>query len=300
LNQIMGTEANVRILRALCERRAPISAAELARQAHLQRSTVSRALQSLEESQVIDLVGVAPRAQAALRDGVLGRAIRQLFDVERERFDALLDGLKQAANKTAPPPYAVWVGGNVARGVDRPGESITVFLLDTPDRVALTAQRLRADMERVERKLDLTLDVQELTLADLAADAVSDGELRSAIVVVGVPPLGLRARALEGAPKARKRGRIQSHADHDSQLLTRAQSVAAVIGKDPAVIDRAREYIEKRWRDASSGERNELAEWRRILKTASPASVRKILTGSDARSIRLRQTMPFLDVVRHR
>ena len=47
LNGILGTEANVRILRALAESTAPISAAELSRRAQLQRSSVHRALRTL-------------------------------------------------------------------------------------------------------------------------------------------------------------------------------------------------------------------------------------------------------------
>lgn len=290
LNEIMGTEANVRVLRVLAQQNTTLSASELSRRAQLQRSTVSRTLKRLEESGVVQFVGAAPQAQVSLRDGPLGRAIGHLFAAERTRFDALLDGLKRAAASTTPPPISVWIGGRVSLGTDRAGEPIPVYVLDKPDRVAIIAQLIRAQLERLERKLDVTFDVHEFTLADLHTTDIPSHELANAIVVLGVPPNGLQ----EMRQVSR---RIKSHGHHDARGLARGKQIAAAIRKDPSIVERARNYVDKRWRDASPGERKELDEWRRILRTASPASLRKILIGTDERSTRLRQTLPFLGVL---
>lgn len=301
LNDIMGTEANVRVLRVLAERETPTSAAAISRRAQLQRSTVSRALRTLEESGVVEYVGIAPQVQAILRErGPLARAIRQLFDAERARFDALLDGLKNAAARVPSPPMSVWIGGSAALGSDRPGDQLTVYLLDKPDWVAVTAQLLRMDLGRLEKKLDVTIDVQEFTLADLATTDIPHEELSAAIVVLGVPPLSLAQRVRKVMAKAEKRSRIKSHAELDARTLSRAKEVADAIRKDPSVIHRARAYVEKRWHEASPGERKELAEWRRILRTVSPASLRKLLVDTSERATRLRQTLPFLGVLEDR
>lgn len=301
LNDILGTEANVRVLRVLSERQTPTSAADISRRAQLQRSTVSRALKTLEESGVVEYVGIAPQAQAILREhGPLAKAIRQLFDAERARFDALLDGLKRAAARAPSPPMSVWIGGSAALGSDRPGDQLTVYVLDKPDRVAITAQLLRMDLERLEKKLDVTLDVQEFTLADLATTDIPHEELSAAIVVLGVPPVSLAQHVRKVMPKAEKRSRITSHADLDARTLSRAKQIANAIRKDPSIIDRARVYTERRWHDASPGERKELAEWRRILRSASPASLRKLLVDTSERATRLRQTLPFLGVLENR
>lgn len=289
LNHILGTEANVRVLRVLAERRTPISAAELSRQTQLQRSTVSRTLKQLDQLGVIDFTGVAPQAQAVLREpGMLAMAIRQLFDNEKARFDALLSGVQDAAGKLRV--ISAWLGRSIGLGIDQPGDPVAIYVLDKPENVAISGQLLRQSLERLERKLDVTFEINELTLADLAT-TIGPEQLEGTTYLAGVPPIGL----LDSVNRVKRddRRRRTAHSALDDAALARARRIADAIKRDPSLIDQARNYVDKRLRVASKGEKRELDEWRRILK-GSPAAIRKFLVDPRPRAIRLRQTMPFL------
>jgi DNA-binding transcriptional ArsR family regulator len=295
LNGILGTEANVRILRALAESTDPISAAELARRAQLQRSSVHRALKLLAGLGTVSFVGTAPHRQVSLADGSpLTKPIRALFGAERSRYEELLAGLKRAATRIDPPPTAVWVEGSVARGVDQPGDAVIVCVLGNPRDIDEGAEALREAIQSLERKLDVTIEVRGRTLADLEAKSNDLGdELRHAIPIFGIPPMGLLKR-YRGDWEKRN---IRMHGDHDARSLALGKKIADRLAQDPSLIARARAHIRIRWSKASGRERKELEEWRRILDTATPARLRKILSDPGERGTRLRQTLPFLGVV---
>jgi len=295
LNGILGTEANVRILRALAESTAPISAAELARRAQLQRSSVHRALKMLAGLGTVSFVGTAPHLQISLADrSPLTKPIRALFGAERYSYEQLLAGLKRASTRIDPPPTAVWVEGSVARGVDQPGDSVIVCILGNPRNIDHGAEALREAIQSLERKLDVTIEVRGRTLADLEerSNALGD-ELQHAIPILGIPPMGLLKR-YRGDWEKRN---IRMHGDHDARSLALGKKIADRLAQDPSLVARARTQIQDRWSRASGRERKELAEWRRILDTATPARLRKILSDPGERGTRLRQTLPFLGVV---
>jgi DNA-binding transcriptional ArsR family regulator len=291
LNQILGTEANIRVLRVLAERRIPISAAELSRQTQLQRSTVSRTLRQLDELGVIHFSGVAPKAQAIIREhGLLTRALRQLFHAERTRFDRLMEGVRTAASTLRV--MSVWLGRTIGLGVDRIGDPVPIYVLDKPDLVALNAQFLRQSLERLERSIDVTFDVNEVTVADFGTTIGAEA-LEGTTLIAGIPPIDLYDKFTKAGREHRN---ISSHAQHDAAALGRGRRIAAAIKRDPTLVDKARQYIKKRSRVSSSGERRELLEWDRILRNASPAAIRKLLTDTGPRATRLRQTLPFFEL----
>ena len=90
---------------------------------------------------------------------------------------------------------------------------------------------------------------------------------------------------------------IRMHGDHDSRSLALGKWIADRLAQDPSLVARARKQIQDWWSSASGRERKELEEWRRILDTATPARLRKILSDPGERGTRLRQTLPFLGVV---
>ncbi len=295
LNGILGTEANVRILRALAESTAPISAAELARRAQIQRSSAHRALRTLAGLGIVSFVGTAPHLQVSLADrSPLTEPIRALFGAEHARYEALLAGLKRAATRIDPPPIAAWIEGGVARGVDQPGDAVIVCVLGSPRDVGASAESLREAIQSLERKWDVTITVRSRTLADLEAKSndLAD-ELQHAIPVFGIPPMGLLKR-YRGDWEKRN---IRTHGDHDARSLALGKRIADRVARDPSLAARARAQLQDRWSKASRSEQKELAEWKRILDTATPARLRKILSDPGERGTRLRQTLPFLGVV---
>lgn len=296
LNRIFGTEANVRVLRVLSQGSTPLSSSELARRAQLQRSSVHRTLKMLEDAGIVLFVGTGVQRNVALRDdNPLAPGIRQLYSLEGKRFERLIAGVGKAAASLQPPPIAVWIEGRVAQGVDRPNDPVTVGVVDGPRSLPDVVESLRRRLADLERKLDLTIEVRGRTLADI--DTMPPREaaaIEDSIPIVGVPAAGLLMRHQALVPKVRN---LRVHADHDRGARQLGAEVAEALTRDPSLIERARSYTEKRWREASPQERKELDEWRRILRTASPARLRRILTDPGERSKRLRQTLPFLGVL---
>ncbi|MGH7564597.1 MAG: hypothetical protein ACREK5_09275 [Gemmatimonadota bacterium] len=113
------------------------------------------------------------------------------------------------------------------------------------------------------------------------------------IPLSGPPPLVLLEE-----PKERDEsdtGRI--HTDPDRRSLALGRAIADRLSQDPSLIERAREYIERRLKRASSGEKKELHEWKRLLESLSPVQIRRLLVDPGERATRLRQTLPFLEAL---
>lgn len=295
LNQLLGTEANVRVLRVLSDLTTAIAAPEVARRAQLQRSSVHRTLRALEDGGVVEFIGSGSRVQVALRDlSPLAKGIRQLFQVERAHVESLVEGLRKSADALAQKPIAIWIEGPVAQGVDRRNDPVIVTVVDGPRTLADVCEALRRALQRLEKRLDVTIEVRGRTLGEI--DTLSPREaaaLEDSIPLLGVPAAGLLARH-QSLSRIRN---IRVHADHDAGARLLGEEVAEALKRDPSLVQRARAYVERRWRDASPAERKELDEWRRILRSTSPTRLRRILTDSGQRSTRLRQTLPFLGVL---
>ena len=294
LNEILGTEASVRILRVLGSLSAPISTSELAKRTKLQRSSVHRASKTLEETGVVEYVGTGPHLQLILREkNPLTKPIRQLFRTEQSRYEELIAAVKRVAHSLDIPPIAVWVEGSVATSTDKVGDPLVVSVLDNDRSLERTAESLRMKLTRVEQQFDIQIEIRPRTRADLDALSVDDAEmLFEAIPLVGVPPAGMLTR-YQDLWRARN---IRAHSDHDLSALEFGRAIADAVSKDPSLITDARRYIERRWKKASAGERKELAEWKRILTNASPSNLRKLLTAPTERATRLRQTVPFIGI----
>jgi len=292
LNDILGTEANVRVLRVLSQLSAPISATELAKRAQLQRSSVHRATKSLEELGIVEYVGTAAHSQIVLREqNPLAKAIRQIFNAERDQYDGLLTALQKLAESISPPPIAVWLNGAAATGTDRPGEQLVITLVDQARRLHETTELVRKHSERIQKRYDIQIEVRGRTTADLdALDQEEAARLLSDVTLLGLPPGGVLSR-YKALWKARN---IRVHSDHDERALDYGRAVADAITKDPSLIDEARRFINRRWETASARERKELAEWKQILDSSSPARLRKVLVDPGERATRLRQTIPFV------
>lgn len=166
LNDILATEANVRILRALSEAPRPLNAGELARRAQLGRTSVYPALTALDETGIIDRIGERTHRLVQLNERhPLADAIRALFDAERARAAAVMHAIREATNGLTPLPAAVWIeppsAENVVqvRVVDRAGRG--------RDRARDAAERLRDAVVTVERKLGVPIEVSRATRAEL-------------------------------------------------------------------------------------------------------------------------------------
>ncbi len=130
LNTILGTEANVRLLRVLERTHEPMSGAELARETALTPPAVYAALDRLSETGMVERLGLKSRGQFRWNEKhPIASALRSLFAFERGRVERLVEGLKQAASSLSPPPRSVWWYGPSARSEDRLGDPLQVAIV---------------------------------------------------------------------------------------------------------------------------------------------------------------------------
>lgn len=297
LNPILGTEANVRILRLLTDASGPITGAQLAREVGLSPPGAYRALAVLSSRGVVERLGSGSRGLFQLRRShPLARALTALFEAERKRMRNLVDDLRAATSKLRPPPRSVWLYGAVADKSDRAGDPIQLAVVAGSKDIEQVVEALRDRVARLERAHDVRVDLRALTEADIAT--ATDDErhaLASAIVISGIPP----SAVLDWPPGTARHRAHEGQAGHDEHLLQLAAAVAEKVKHDPGVVMRARRYIRRRLPAASSGERKELGEWDRILKTMSAPQLQQFLVDKGETAVRLRQSMPFFEERSH-
>ncbi len=295
----------MRLLRELALTAVPLGVGPLAKRTRLQRAAVRRALMTLIEAGLVDVDGGRSAPQYTLRRAhPLASPLAHLYEAERQRAEALFDAIKQVVHQIAPPPMAAWLEGPVAAGTDEPGDPLIVRVIAPARDLDQAVNAVRSALTPLEAMLDVTLEVIGASPADLTAQRGSDGEwearLCTAQSLVGVPPTAYLPRPEERVTvdaSSRSPNRVRSHADLDAQGLGIARAVAEQLRRDPTLAARALVFVEQRMASASPRERLELEEWARLLRTASPARLRRFLVATGERATRLRQTLPFLGIL---
>jgi hypothetical protein len=291
LNEIFGTQANVRLLRVLALQNTSFTAGELAKRAMLGRTSIYPALHELERVGVIEFIGAGPRKLVQLRGNYpLSRILKKLFRVEARRFDELTTALRKLISAMSRSPISAWID----RGGENPesAETLTLYVVAPPEELNRLTDYLNERLADLERKHDVHIAVHGIMPSELETlHRTSLAMLDAAILLGGVPPVAL----LERSRSTAKTSTIASHGEHDARSRRLAVAIAAKIRRDPGLIAMAEERVKRRAREASPRERRELAEWIRILSTMSPARLRRFLLENSERAIRLRQTLPTLN-----
>jgi hypothetical protein len=143
----------------------------------------------------------------------------------------------------------------------------------------------------IERDCDVPIDLALLTEADLELMSEDDPLRFTKIrLVYGPPP---SAFVNSNFPTG-KRGLPVSHEKVDQRNLQLGELLADEIKKDSSLIPKAREFIERRMKEASPNEERTLREWERILANRSTVNIMRLLRDPGERATRLRQSLPFV------
>lgn len=297
LNEVLGAEANVRLLRALVLGDTPITAGELARRTSLGRTSVYPALNTLELAGIIEFVGAGAHRLVQLRSAhPLSTVLRKLFRAEAQRVDDLISAVRTAAGELRPLPASVWIEGSEFLRTGRPGETLVCYVVAEAAALPKLIDVFSKTLGEIEKRFDVSIEIRGTTRSELTARSGSDTALlQDTLLLAGVPPLGLRPSTIR-APSVSPSDTAKSHPDLDAQARRLSMAIAAKLKKDPSLVRQARRYITERVKVASAGEQRELEEWTRIL--AMPASrLQRFLVEPSERATRLRQTLPFLDLL---
>ncbi len=297
LNYILSTEVNVRVLRVISSSQSPLGKSEVARRAALNPSGVRRSVADLVECGILEPVGVGRRQLVTMRGRhPLAPALKSLFESERDVFAQFLDSLRATVGQLQPPPDSAWIEGPAVQGNDRPRDTIVLGLLASARDVDAIASELDSQTIDIMGKYDVIIEVKRWTAADLAtAPRPQWSREEEVISLLGPPPTSFVQQKSRGVDDGNRRSR--THRDLDCRALTIARAIADRLAEDPSLVSAARDFVARRMRDASPRERNDLDEWQRLLERLSVQQLRNFLVHSGERATRLRQSLPFVEVL---
>jgi hypothetical protein len=290
----LGTEANVRLLRVLVSEGRFLTPAELALRTGLTRAAVYRALARLHRSGVAELGTVGGKRYRFAASHPLAAGLEPLFRVERERCSTVVRALRSAVEALQPAPISAWIERPPAGPRRDQGEPVVVGILDTPAHIDRHVEELQETTVPLQRSQDVTIEVRGWTRADLRAATVPEQERVSR----STPLYGPAAETFAQSPDDVGNEAPAHHGDLESRSLALATEIARRVEADPALIERAREWLGARLAQASASEATELREWDRILRSTTPARLGRLLTAESERAIRLRQSNPFVGVLK--
>lgn len=291
LNELLGTEANVRLLRVLALHPTPFTSGELARRAKLGRTSIYPALRVLERAGVVEHIGAGPQKLVQFRvRHPLSQRLAQLFRAEAQRFDDLTDSLRRLTSARDPRALSAWVD----EAPNGESDVLTLYVVARPEDLDALVEQLNADVADVGRDHDVHIAVHGLTRSEVGSVfSPSEAGDQSLRLVGGVPPTAL----LDRPRTPPRRRQLTTHQEHDARSRRLALAIALKLKADPGIVAVAADRVARRAKEASAGERQELAEWARLLSTLSPAQLRKFLVEDSERATRLRQSLPALQLL---
>jgi len=293
LNEILGYQANVRLLRCLIETGEPLSHSELAERTGLSLPGIHKVVSRMTKTGIIRFTGSGKQQQIGIRnEHPLIEIIKELFKAEKEYFRSLIKSLKETIEDLELKPKSAWIFGKVAQGSEEYGDPIRIALLGEVKTIDDITDQFRDLLieSSIEKKFDVTIDIKGLTLADIESKPGINAD--KIILLWGPDP----QHYLVGSKDERKGKR--THRELDKQSLIDSKAWTELIKTHPEIIQRTIRYLEERIPQISSGEQRELKEWKYILESLSFQRLKKFLESDSERSTRLRQSLPFWPVLK--
>lgn len=286
LNDILGSEGSVRVLRVLAFSERAIGRTTVARRAELNASGVRRILDQLAGIGLVDAIGSGRNQSVRIRNRhPLAAAIRALFEEERRTYERFLDATREAFEQEGVPARAVWVESAAARS---PGV-VHVGVLASPDTVDEAMAAVEEGMHDSEEDLATHFVVHAYTDADaLALTGEEIDRLEDVTLLYGWLP----QEWLKGSG-----GPVASHRYLDERARVLAAAVADLLPNDPSILDRTVRWIERRLEADESRHARDLEEWKRMLEGLSLQQIQAFLREDSERADRLRQSLPFVEVL---
>ena len=283
LNELLGTEAHVRLLRVLaCEVDGPLTVSAAAALAGLTIPGAHKALKRLLKSGIVVRVGGGRKHQYELRrSDELVKAMLKFFQSEKERYEALLSAIKEAIEKVVPYPHSAWIQEFPSEF----GDPMIMGILHETKHLANYRPLLRKELRQIEQDFDLTIEVNGYTKADLP-----DLEADEVTPLFGFLPFP--DRHMQNTYPA-----LGTHEDKDARTLELSRKLAESIEHDTSLIRRAKEHVQHMLKENHDLATKDIEEWQDILESYSIRRLSRFLTATSERANRLRQSNPIFAIL---
>jgi hypothetical protein len=279
LNNVLGRESHVRILRLLADQIEPVGISLIAEHTGLTVAGTRKAVLSLLSSGYLEEIGSDRQRQYSIRfDDSLSRAIIELFAVERKSYNNLVGSLKDVISNLEIPPDSVWI-----EPVE--GESskhIELGFLAPVKEVAQLKNAFRQSLFEVESAHDVSIELEGYTGADVAFL-----DTNSVTIIYGRSPQATKGELSEA----------YTQKDMDDRARAWATALAKLVRDDPTLIPRARHWLEDTLVRGAGTATADTQEWLRILTSYSKQQIMEFLISESPRAHRLRQSSPFAVVL---
>ena len=283
LNELLGTEAHVRLLRVMAnEVDGPLTASDAAKRAGLTTRGAQKALRRLFQSGFIHRVGGGRKHQYELRrsDKLVQIALK-LFQAEKDQYEGLLNAIKMRIEKLAPHPYSAWIQGFPKEL----GDPLVLGVLHDTRHLTICIRQLRTQLNQIERDFDITIEVNGYTKAD-----VPGFEAEKVTSLYGVPPFPDRyGRGIHAKPL--------THEERDRRLQELSRKLAEAVEHDASLVRRAKEHVDRLLQKDQGPATRDITEWRDILESYSIRRLSRFLISSSERANRLRQSNPLFAIL---
>ena len=278
LNELLGTAANVRLMRVLAEEVVgSIGVPEAADKTGLTLAGARRALLKLAKTGYIQQVGGKRSQLYALRESdPIIDTVRELFRTESKHYQELKVRIR-AVLANLPEIQAAWIDSPPAQV----GKSLQIGILSDSRSLLYLGDQARMRMVDVESDFDLTIEIRTFSLADVPEDFLIKTELLVGYLNTGLSNSG------------------GTHAERDERAAQYSHAIVKVIDNDPSLIKRASRYLEFQLEDDHGSATHDLREWSDILKLYSVQRLKDFLVSETPRAKRLRQSSPFFAVISH-
>ena len=176
LDQILGRETHVRVLRALVQHGDLMSRSQIETATRMPARSVNHALGRLAETGVLKAAGTSNvRLYTLAPAHPLTQAVHELFESEAARYRDLVRTIADIAERQTPHVKAIWLYGSVARKEDRFDSDLDVVVVIEASKTAAIRENVLDELERVGDRFAVSISPIVLTRADVERVA-ADGD----------------------------------------------------------------------------------------------------------------------------
>lgn len=288
LNEVFGTEGQVRLLRILStETSGTVASSEAAARTGMTESGVRKAFRRLARTGVVERVGEGKSTRYVLRrDAGLPERIAGLFELEGDDSGALIHALRKTLRESPTRPAMAWIN----HPPDSWGDEVEVGFCCEEGLTRGEIKEIERGLERVAREFGVEVRARVLGRAALA-----DVNWSQVVPLIGTPladgPKHVEPDETEDLEPSPEPHRPTLHLDPRSGDFV--SGLVALLEEELSLLMRAREHLGHQLENRDPRNGADLWEWRKILDTYPLPKLLHFLKSDSPLAVRMRKSSPF-------